>query len=368
MAGLYIHIPFCKSKCAYCDFYSMPGHEAQIDIYIECLLSELRNRKCEIPVAFDTLYIGGGTPSVLSIKQLSRLIEGLSEIIELPGGEKTIEANPDDINPDFISSLRSLGFNRISIGVQTFVDTTLGYLNRRHDGLTARRALDLLSNDGWNFNADLIYGLPGENIDIFKRNLSTLISYNPAHISAYALMVEPGTRLWASLQAGKFSEATDEEFAEMYELLCRETASNGYNHYEISNFAKPGKEAVHNQRYWDFTPYVGIGAGAYSFDGRISRFNPDNLRQYINKVLTSGVAYTLEEESEIDRLNDYIFTSLRTSEGLSKSFLNNQFGKMGLELWENAIHHPDITSADGRAWIIEKKWLVSDAIIRDLLV
>lgn len=369
MAGLYIHIPFCRSKCAYCDFFSTPKSNADQAAYVSALLREFDERKFEINEPLKTVYIGGGTPSFLKRQNLELLLNGLAErLVESGIEEFTVEANPEDINNDFLGLSKDYGVNRISIGIQSFNDAVLNAISRSNTRLQAIAALDMLANANWNFSADLIFGLPFQDIALWKNDLETLLHFRPPHFSSYLLSLEKGTRLWAMSQVGKFQEADDETVSEMYKILLDKSAFYGYTHYEISNYAMPGFKSKHNSAYWDSTPYLGLGAAAYSFDGQRRRYNPSNLNEYLSEITSGRSAFQVEEESAIDRLNDYIFTSLRTAEGIDVNVIEHVFPEYAAKLIHTFENSKILTAREGRYAIPERKWLVSDAIIRDLLV
>lgn len=372
MAGLYVHIPFCRSKCAYCDFYSSP-HQTDADGYVDAVLHEFDLRADEISEQYTTFYIGGGTPSILSPQSLDRLLHGIDRRADITGMEEvTIEANPEDITPESLILYASLGINRVSIGVQSFNDTSLSAIGRRHSSQAAYKALDALASSGMNYNADLIYGQPGQSIEMWERDLVQMLRFSPPHLSAYLLSYEPGTRLHAMLANGRISETSEELAIEMYRLLCERTAQNGYAHYEISNFAKEGKQAVHNSLYWNYTPYLGLGASAHSFDGKTRRMNPCNTKVYMNAISAGATACSQEDETDGNRYNDYIITSLRTSAGYSPQFALDRFGtrlttqfncnrmKLASQMLEQL--------PGGNLRIPEREWLISDSILRDLIV
>lgn len=362
MAGIYVHIPFCHSKCAYCDFYSMP-HTRTAEEYVQALTSEWQLRRHEVSEPFETVYIGGGTPSILAPAQLRRIIE----VLPTQGlREFTLEANPEDVTPDSVKAWRNMGINRISMGIQSLDDECLKRIGRRHDSATALRAVDTLQDAGiTEISLDVIYGLPGQDLDSWRSTLGTLIERCPQHLSAYALSVEPGTRLYAAVAAGKWTPADDELYARMYDILCEYTAHAGYIHYEISNFALPGHTAVHNSHYWDMTPYIGLGPGAHSWDGHTRRVNAPNLTQYLKKLAAGHTAYDIEDESNADRVNDMIFTALRTDKGLDIQRLPEPFRH---EFESLATHCCALVHEGTIVRIPQDKWLVSDAIIRDLLI
>ncbi len=362
MAGIYVHIPFCHSKCAYCDFYSMPYARA-VEEYVQALTIEWRLRRHEVPGPFETIYIGGGTPSILAPKLLRHIIEALpTQRLH----EFTLETNPEDVTPDNIKAWRDMGINRISMGVQSLDDECLKRIGRRHDGATALHAVDTLQDAGISeISLDVIYGLPGQDLDSWHSTLDKLIERRPQHLSAYALSLEPGTRLYAAASAGKWKPADDNLYVLMYDMLCKHTAQAGYLHYEISNFALPGHTAVHNSHYWDMTPYIGLGPGAHSWDGHTRRANAPNLTQYLKDIAAGHIAYSIEDESDADRVNDMIFTALRTNKGLDTQRLPDRFRHK----FENLAAHCSALVREGTTVRIpQDKWLISDAIIRDLLV
>mgnify|MGYP002515360494 CR=1 FL=1 len=362
MAGIYIHIPFCHSKCAYCDFYSMPNTRYDEE-YVQALIVEWQIRRYEVSGPFETVYIGGGTPSILAPAQLQRIIE----VLPTQGlREFTLEANPEDVTLDKVMAWRDMGINRISMGIQSLDDECLKRIGRRHDSVTALRAVETLQDAGiTEISLDVIYGLPGQDLDSWRTTLDTLIKRRPQHLSAYALSVEPGTRLYSAATAGKWIPADDETYARMYDILCEDTAHAGYTHYEISNFALPGHSAIHNSHYWDMTPYIGLGPGAHSWDGRTRRVNAPDLTQYLINLAARHTAYDTEAESDADRVNDMIFTALRTDKGLDIQRLPEPFRH---EFESLAAHCCDLIHNEATVRIPQNKWLVSDAIIRDLLV
>lgn len=381
MAGLYVHIPFCRSKCAYCDFFSMPvkcqGGDDTTRRYCDALLKEFDIRKGEIDGPFETVYIGGGTPSALDVGLLTYLFDGIRERITTPGKaikEWTVEANPEDITPAFIDAMREAGVNRISIGIQSFDPAQLSAVERRHSAQHSFRALENLRDSGINYSADLIYGLPGQDLKSWCRQLETLLEFRPPHFSAYLLSYEPGTRLYVRREAGKVEEATEALAVEMYSMLTSIAADQGYDHYEISNFALKGKRAVHNSSYWNLTPYLGLGCSAHSFDGHNRRYNPSNLRKYLDTISRNQSYVELDEENDINRINDYIITSLRTSEGLSISQATQLFGKkLALQLQNNINSNINLLESyefnnNVRYKIQEDKWLISDSILRELII
>lgn len=335
MAGIYIHIPYCKSKCTYCDFYSTPQVET-MEQYVHSLLVEARLRAPELNIKgsgtshVKTLYLGGGTPSILPIELITRLVDGLHEVFDLNNLEEfTIEVNPDDVNPAFIDSLRRLGINRVSMGVQSFNDNELRAINRRHTAQQAINAVHCINDAGIaNVSIDLIYGLPGQSLDSWQRNVEQAIKLKVQHISAYCLSYEQGTRLWVMREQGRVQEASDELCIAMNNALVRMLTETGFEHYEISNFALPGYRSRHNSSYWNFTPYLGLGAAAHSFDGYTRRYNPSSIKQYITMLSQGTTAFDEEQLEPWQRHDEEVMLRLRTSDGLDTATLGDHYGAL----------------------------------------
>lgn len=366
-AGIYVHIPYCHSKCAYCDFYSTPARTG-IDLFVDAIRRELDSRQHETAGhRIATIYLGGGTPSSLPESQLRKLLEILP--VE-EAQEITIEVNPEDVSERLAAFIAESPINRVSMGIQTLDDNQLRFIGRRHSASDAIAAYERLRAAGiGNISLDLIFGLPGQTSESWKRTLSETLDLAPDHLSAYTLMLEEGTRLTAMVKAGKLTETPDSEIERMYDELCLQTAATGFVHYEISNFARAGFESIHNSAYWDFTPYIGLGPGAHSFDGRTRRFNPSSLKKYLETPDSVTIA---EEESTADMINDYIMVRLRTARGLSLEELARRFGQKAADLTAAAA---GLREADGELmrngeWlrIPERSFLVSDPIIASLFV
>jgi oxygen-independent coproporphyrinogen-3 oxidase len=357
MSGLYIHIPFCHSKCAYCDFFSTPNVRSQ-DLVISAIIKEFESRKDELG-NIDTLYIGGGTPSILEINQLTALVNLIdtSKVSEI-----TIEVNPEDITYDYAKAIFDLGINRVSMGVQSFNDEELKLINRRHSAQDALNAIDTLNRAGiGNISCDLIYGLPQQTMDSWKYSLSTLFSNEIKHFSAYILSYEPGTLLYTKLTTGKIVEAPDELIEEMYQYLISEASKNGFEHYEISNFSIPGYKSIHNSNYWLDKPYLGLGPAAHSYTHNARRINPSNIKAYLEGK------FEIEDENDIDRINDKIFVGLRQSIGLNLNELDDTIQKQLLKQAQPFLSHGELSLNNNYLSIRESAWLISDMIIRQIL-
>lgn len=364
MAGIYVHVPFCTAKCAYCDFYSVARPD-YADAYIGAVEQDYVARIGELGgEAVETLYFGGGTPSLLSPGQFGRLAS-IFDISDLK--EFTIEVNPDDVSPDKVKAWIDAGVDRVSIGVQSLDDGELRTVGRRHDSRQALSAIELLQRSGIsNISGDLVYGLPGQTAPSFVRSLNQLISSGIKHLSAYSLGYEEGTRLWRWLQEGRVVPADDDLTLEMYTSLCRVAASAGFEHYEISNFALPGFRSLHNSAYWCGTPYLGLGPGAHSLDScGVRRYVPSDIKTYLKAPCTASV---IDEEDNTDRANDRIMVSLRTAGGLDLTLFDDgdraKIEAAALPWLESG----DLVESPSGFAIPERSWMLSDAIIRDLLL
>lgn len=371
MAGLYIHIPFCKRKCVYCDFYSVAFSPVMMERYVSLLLKEFDRRKGEVAnEKFRTIYFGGGTPSLLPVNLLKKLIchVGLDDAEEI-----TIEVNPDDVTEEFAREIVAAGINRVSMGIQSFDDKELKFLNRRHDSSVAKKAVGILKSSGiCNISIDLIYGIPGQTLATWRKSLEDAIALGVPHISAYNLTYEEGTKLTVMRDEGKIEEAGEDLCVEMFDVLAAMLSDAGYEHYEISNFALPGMHSRHNSSYWNFTPYIGLGASAHSFDGRVRRYNPSDLRRYMELVEKNGMACDEEHETVGQLYNEWVMTRLRTRHGLDLNDLLARFGRDRLEMASEVLdgykEKGFVTVANGVACLTRKGIMVSDMIFRDLFV
>ena len=282
--------------------------------------------------------------------------------------EFTIEANPEDVTAEKAEAWRKMGINRISMGVQSLDDEQLRLIGRRHTATEAIEAVDAIKKAGFdNFSLDLIYGLPGQTLDSWRDSLLRLIDLQPCHLSAYMLSYEPGTRLTAMLKTGKVREADEETLIAMYDCLIEEARKAGYEHYEISNFAKPGRRAAHNSAYWDGTPYLGIGPSAHSYDGSQRRINPANLKQYLERIDAGEPAWALDEEDEDNRFNDMLITALRTAEGVDLETLPANRKSQLLKDAAPYVQSGDLTLTPTRLRFAERSWLISDSIMSALV-
>ncbi len=368
MAGLYVHIPYCHSKCLYCDFYSTPRMETH-QAFVGKVIEEYKARRDEISEEFTTLYIGGGTPSILPVGLLSSLIRHLKpEKCQ----EATVEVNPEDVTPLLVDALKDVGVGRVSMGIQTLDDHELRIIGRRHTAQQALNALELLMKSGLEVSLDLIYGLPAQTVKSWDERLRRVLALAPPHLSAYMLSYEPGTRLTAMLSLGKIEETSEENIEEMWDILCSSTRHRGLQHYEISNFALSGHRAIHNSSYWEGDKYLGLGPGAVSWDGKKRRSNKLRLNKYVTWDFTASPFYEEEDENLQDILNDTIMVRLRTCEGLSLGSFEELFGKSALQgLAGRAslalrLGHLEITQ-EGCLRIPERHWLIANTLISELM-
>ncbi len=300
MAGIYIHIPFCNSKCAYCGFYSLPSLKLK-ERFLEALKAEIVTRKDYLQGdAVNTIYFGGGTPSLLSLKEIGELLHLINAHYPVASNaEITLEANPDTLSLEYLEGLHQLGVNRLSIGIQSFFDNDLKYLSRRHDSHHAQQCLDWAKLAGFeNISIDLIYGLPSSKAEQWNKNLDIFFAYSLPHLSAYALTLEPNAILTKQIELGKVPPINEDDALRDYEILCQRAAENGYLHYEISNFCKSGMHSKHNASYWFGTPYIGFGPSAHSFDGGSRQWNVSSVERYCEAF--SAASRHCEERSNPD--------------------------------------------------------------------
>ncbi len=341
MAGLYIHIPFCKSRCIYCGFYSTTSQEMK-DAYTDALCKEMAIRQATESIEsstesphIDTIYMGGGTPSQLSGEQLKRIFAQIEEGYQKRPSQKpqevTMECNPDDVTDDFCSMLKDLPVNRISMGAQTFDNERLRFLHRRHKAEDVAKAVERLRRAGiCNISIDLMFGFPEESLQQWQEDIREAIALDVEHISAYSLMYEEGTPLYRLLETGKAKETDEETYRQMYETLIDHLSDAGFEHYEISNFAKPGHRSIHNSNYWREVPYIGIGAAAHSYSRgeKVTRsWNVSDIKQYMSSINEGILPRESEELDHATRYNDLITTALRTREGIDLEMMRREFGE-----------------------------------------
>lgn len=368
MAGIYVHIPFCKSRCIYCGFFSTTALD-RLHAYVNAVVEELYARRDFLrgePI--ETIYFGGGTPSLLPVEEMERILSAILYIYNVrDGAEITLEGNPDDISPALLTEWRRIGFNRLSMGVQTFSDVRLQFLHRRHTAEQAVRAIQDAQQAGFeNLSVDLMFGFPGQTLTEWTRDVERALSLRVPHLSAYSLMYEEGTCLNRMLERGDVVELDEEVALDMYESLIDMLEGAGYRHYELSNFALPGWESRHNSSYWHGIPYLGVGAGAHAYDGVNRYFHADSLDEYL-----SGTPCVREELSEEERYNEYVFTGLRTAEGIQLSDLERKFGSRMKDFCLcNAKRHIDdgrLCFQDENLRLSRKGLFVSNDVMSDLM-
>lgn len=373
MFSLYIHVPFCATRCVYCDFFSNTDTRYK-EPYLRAIEKEMELRGEYIDDdTLETIYLGGGTPSRLSGNDLERIFNAISRRFSIAeGAEITLEANPDDIRPDYLSALRDLPINRISMGIQSFQPEDLRLLNRRHDREQAIRAVELCQAHGFtNLSIDLIYGLPGQTPEAWEENLRQAIRLGTPHLSAYHLTYEEGTALYKRLQAGQVEPVDEEVSVTLFHILTERMAEAGFQHYEISNFARPGFHARHNSAYWIGKPYLGLGPSAHSYNRTSREWNVASLPLYLRGI-ESGQPATERETLDLStRYNDFIITGLRTMWGISLDKLRTEFGEALLAYCQKQarpyIQRGLLRQENDRLALSQAGILLSDGIMSELM-
>ncbi len=374
MAGIYIHVPFCAKRCAYCDFYSQTSHTYQ-DAYVESVVRELGERAGYVQgESIETIYFGGGTPSQLKADALGWIFSAIEQHFDVSKcAEVTLEANPDDLTEAYLNGIRRLPFNRISLGVQSFNDDDLQKLNRRHDRKKAIEAVCRCQETGWtNLSIDLIYGLPGQTSEAWEANLEEALALDIPHFSAYHLSYEEGTPLYRAMKSGAVRPVDEETSVELYHRLITKAASAGYIHYEISSFCFPGCFSRHNTSYWTGKKYLGVGPSAHSYDGCSRQWNVASLRQYCDALSHNRPYFKQEFPTASMRYNEYIITGLRTMWGIRISLLKEMFGEVYMRHFEQQaepyLRSEKLRQTDDSVCIPEEALFTSDGIICDLMI
>ncbi len=376
MAGIYIHIPFCKQACSYCDFYFITRKKL-VEPFVDSLIKEIKSFR-GTPYSdekIETIYLGGGTPSQLTQEQLKRIFEALGDTFPLDPVEVTMEMNPDDVTSDYLKNLLDLGINRASMGVQSFDEKLLRFMHRAHTKSEALKALESLQTAGFpTFTADLIYGNPGQTLEMLEKDISQLLQFDPPHISAYSLTVEPQTRLGKQVKLGRISPPDDESVAEHIDLLTERLSNAGIERYEVSNFSKPGKEAVHNSNYWRHKNYLGLGPSAHSFwlldDGALRWENRSDINQYMDD-LSEGSSTDREKLSMFSLAEERLMLGLRTKWGVGfdelKSRYNYELNKEQ-KIWIDYQREKGMLKTAGDVLKLTSEGLkIADLLIVDLL-
>ncbi len=372
MAGIYIHIPFCKQACHYCNFHFATSlrHKAAL---INALISEIDLQKKYLKKEnIETIYFGGGTPSLLETGELQSLIHKIRSVFRVSTTEEiTLEANPDDITEEKLVGWKEIGINRLSIGVQSFFDEDLRWMNRAHDSKLAVNSLELAVRHFENITIDLIYGTPQLTNEKWKHNVDTAIALNIPHLSCYALTVEPKTPLHKMIDQHKSEDINPDKQSEQFLLLMQWLEEAGYEHYEISNFAKPGQRSRHNSSYWRGRKYLGIGPSAHSFNGTSRQWNISNNTLYTDSIDQNIIPFEAENLTPVQRLNEYIMTALRTMEGISLEFLSSRFGITEEVMMKKAKKFIDaglIQTINNSLVITREGKLLADGIAADLFI
>ena len=374
MAGIYVHIPFCKKLCFYCDFYHVISVNDN-SAFIDALLKEASLRKDYLESeTVSTIYFGGGTPSVFSVKDLGTILNHINKLFRVEQDcEISIELNPDDVLPDYLEGLKDLNINRISMGIQSWRDSDLKMLNRRHDSAQAIKALkDTLDAGFENITIDLIYGIPGMSLKEWESNLDFSLSFDIKHLSAYHLTFEPGTVFGKMLEKGTISEIDENESVAQFNILIEKTESAGFIQYEISNFGKPGYFSLHNSNYWKQVSYLGLGPSAHSFNGYSRQWNIRDLKGYIKLINAGKSFYESEELNSKTRFNEYIMTSLRTMWGIDLEYVEEMFEKEGYDYIINLagkFKNYGLMKQEKKSLILTNQGkLISDNIISEFMI
>lgn len=375
MAGIYFHIPFCKTRCSYCDFYSTTDKN-KVPELIKAEIKEIELRSNYLSnETIETIYFGGGTPSLISQGNIEKLINTIYKNFKVEANpEITIEVNPDDINSTKIKSYANIGVNRISVGLQSFNNDILSFINRRHDVAKSINAIEIIKNAGFkNISVDLIYGIPNLSIKDWENTIDKTLGLNIQHISAYHLSYEKGTKIHAQLLKKEINQISDVESFAQYKLLCRKLKKHNFEHYEISNFSLKNLESKHNSAYWQNKKYLGIGPSAHSFDGNSRQWNIKSLNKYIESINSEKKYFSQEFLTENQKYNEFILTHLRTNKGLTINYLKLCFNKNIQNHFLSSVNKyldngKIKINNKGNYLITEKDWFISDGIISDLFI
>ncbi|TGE13419.1 radical SAM family heme chaperone HemW [Hymenobacter elongatus] len=376
MPGIYLHIPFCKQACHYCDFHFSTSMSLKGQL-VEALVRELEIRRDYLgPAAtLDTIYFGGGTPSLLTAAELDTLFSAIHHHFQVsPQAEITLEANPDDLTPQKLRELAASPINRLSIGLQSFHEPHLRLMNRAHSATESTSAVRAAQDAGFeNISVDLIYGVPAPDHRLWEQDMAAAFALNVPHLSCYALTIEPDTVFGRRLRKGTFAAPPDEFVAQQFELLLANLPSQGYEQYEISNFCRPGRESRHNANYWRGVPYLGLGPSAHSFDGHSRQYAVANNPHYVAAVLERGeVPATHETLSPTDRANEYLMTSLRTARGCDLDYLHHTLGidlRTDRAAYLHELQHTGWATLQGpRLMLTNRGKLLADQITLELFL
>lgn len=372
MSGLYIHIPFCASRCIYCAFYSTVKH-GQRSAYIDSLIHEMQLRTDFLPQGNDatinTIYIGGGTPSQICRTDIDRLFNNIYKVYGCKSSETTVEVNPDDVDANLVRCLVNNGVNRVSMGAQSFDDELLRWLHRRHSSKQVYEAVDCLRHGGIaRISVDLMYGFPNQTAEQWQYDIDEVIKLGVEHVSAYSLMYEEGTPLYRLLEKHEIKENDEELSLLMYNMLVEQLRSAGYEHYEVSNFALPGCRAQHNSSYWNDTPYIGLGAAAHSYNRSVRQWNVSDIDAYMEAINEGRVPFEQERIDADTHYDDLVTTALRTSDGLDLTMLSAQYQDYLLKMAQPHLLAKRMERKGNRIRICENSFMISDMIMSDLMM
>lgn len=377
MSSLYIHIPFCTRKCPYCDFFSLVGNQSQIDEYLGLLLLNIQSVRNIYPdsSSFDSIYFGGGTPSLLSSEQIAQILTSIDHVFGINADcEITLEANPGTLERQQLKGYRQAGVNRLSIGVQSLDDQNLKILGRIHNAKEARKSVSLARQAGFdNLSLDLMFALPGETLEILSNELADILDLAPEHVSVYGLTFEEGTDFTAQLKRGSLIACDEDLYAAQYHLLHDQLADAGFEHYEISNFARPGLQCRHNQTYWQRNTCLAVGAGAHSFINQNwgERWHiPTDLKAYKNSLISNNNPAILLETFDLQgAMKEFVYLALRTRKGLDLNSFEQRFKQKPEQVFYQAINKVrPYLKADSRRWFFDPDgWLLYDHLISHFL-
>lgn len=372
MAGIYIHVPFCHRKCSYCDFYSV-GKSKLNDDFPELIVRELNLRKDYLPTnQIETVYFGGGTPSLLSTSQIEVILTSINKIFSVSSSpEITLEANPDDLTLELLLGYKQAGVNRVSIGVQSFNDNELEFLGRRHNSKKAQDSVALIYESGIsNISLDLIYGLPNSTLESWEYSLKKALELDVQHLSCYHLTYEEATPLTRKLHKGLFNSIDEDLSIEQFDMLRQMADKNGYLHYEISNFAKEGFISKHNSSYWQGLPYLGVGPSAHSYNVETRQWNPPSIEKWVNGIKENKPCFQFETIDENSRFNEFILTRLRTIWGIDLNYVANNFDQKHIKFLQKEmdkhIKKGNLIISCNNLTIPSERYFISDAILEDL--
>lgn len=374
MAGIYLHIPFCRKACHYCNFHFSTSLNAQND-FVVALVQEISLRKNYLQgQTIRTIYFGGGTPSLLHEDELRMILDALHEHFSIEqDAEVTLEANPDDLKPDNLQFWKAAGINRLSVGVQSFFEEDLIWMNRSHSAEQARESMNLIRDAGFeNYSMDLIFGYPLLDMSKWRKNMAWMIEAGVPHISCYGLTIEPKTVLHHQQLKGQWAGVDQDVQAVQYEMLMQTLTQQGYRHYEISNFALPGREAIHNTQYWKGDWYLGLGPSAHSFNGKSRQWNVSHNQQYIRGIMKAEQVFDIEYLSERDQINEFILTQLRMDTGIALDWLQDRLSEHQWRNWQikmrRLIEQEQIYLHDNRAILTPAGKLYADGIAADFFL